>query len=93
MALPSFLQLFFSAHICLSSSTVWHGFELKIMLVMEFSYIVYSELAETRLSALTAVEKPCLIISDSSSFLLISFYLEEDYVEKMYIRLCSALHY
>lgn len=60
---------------------------------MQFSYIVYSELAEMWLSALTAAEKPCLIISDSSSFLLISFDLKEDYVEKIYILVCSALRY
>lgn len=54
---------------------------------MEFSYIVYSGLAETWLSALTAVEKRCLIISDSSSFLLISFDFKEHYVENV----CGAL--
>lgn len=60
---------------------------------MEFSYIVYSELAETWLSSLTAMEKPCLIISDGSSFLLISFDLKEDWGGGIYILVCSALHY
>jgi len=45
---------------------------------MEFSYILYSELAEMWLSALTAAEKPCLMISADSSFLLISSDLKED---------------
>lgn len=62
---------------------------------MEFSYIVYSELAETWLSALTAMEKPCLIISDGSLFLLISFDLKEDWGGGggIYILVCSTLHY
>jgi len=79
LALPSFLQLLLLLLVFwLSSSTVWPVFELKIILVMEFSYILYSELAEMWLSALTAAEKPCLMISADSSFLLISSDLKED---------------
>lgn len=73
----------------LSSSTVWHVPELKIMLVLEFSYTVYSELAGTWLSALTGVEKPCLIIPDSSSCLLVSFDFQVDCGEENDILVCS----
>lgn len=66
-------------------------FELKIILVMEFSYIVDFELAETWLSALTVVEKPCLIISNSSLFLLVRFDLKEDCGGKIHINIHPCL--
>lgn len=59
------------------------------MLVMELGYFVFSELAGTQLSALTGVEKPCLIFTDSSSCLLKSSDLQDDCGVKNNILICS----
>lgn len=56
---------------------------------MELGYVGFSELAGTQLSALTGVEKPCQIFSNSSLCLLISSDLQYDHGVKNNILVCS----